>query len=112
MLQDSDMNVNDVISKIKHWANVEMFYISLNERSVVDRFVELESHLVKLYEAILEFEVEVFRWCELGAVGTSSSASCDICISNRIAAQIALSTERKERWKLMASKIEICHDSC
>lgn len=62
--------MNDVTSKIKHWATVEMFYISAGDRAVVDRFKELEANLVKLYEMILELEVEVFHWCKHGILGT------------------------------------------
>jgi hypothetical protein len=73
LLEDSDLNVNDVTSKIKHWANIEMFYISAGNRTTVDRFGALESSLVKLYTSILEFEVEVFHWCRHGLLGMISS---------------------------------------
>ena len=69
LLEDSDLNVNDVTSKIKHWANIEMFYMGTSSRATVDRFKGLEIDLINLYTAILEFEVEVFRWCDHGLLG-------------------------------------------
>ncbi len=69
LLEDSELNVNDVTSKIKHWANIEMFYIGASSRAAVDRFEALQSDLIKLYAAILEFEVEVFHWCNHKLLG-------------------------------------------
>ena len=111
-LQDSELNVNDITSKIKHWATVEMFYISAGNRVVMDRFKELEVNLVKLYERILEFEVEVFDWCEHGLLGIILFFPDECLVSNASLVQLLLTTERKERWKSMAAKVKTHHDIC
>jgi hypothetical protein len=69
LLENSELNINDVTSKIKHWENIEMYYLSGKTRPVSRRFLCLEINLIKLYMAILEFEVEVFHWYNHGVSG-------------------------------------------
>ena len=69
ILEDSKLSVNDVTSKIKHWANIEIFYIGASSHVTVNRFQALETSLIQMYSAILEFEVEVFHWCNHNIAG-------------------------------------------
>ena len=73
LLEDSDLNVNEVASKINYWTNIEVLYLGASNQATVTRFRTLKKDLINLYTAILEFEVEVFHCYDHGTLGKALS---------------------------------------
>ena len=111
-LEDTELNLSDVTSKIKHWANIEIFYMGAGSCATEDKFRALETDLINLYVYILEFQVEVFHWCNHGPLGMLFSSQWCFDLSDYTSVQRLLLLERKERWKSMVANVKTYHNIC